>query len=197
MRILSVSDFIEKSLDKKIENKTLPDIDLILSCGDLPPEYLEFLQRQLLCPLYYVKGNHDIRFEGYKPQGCINIHKKIIQINPLLSIIGFEGSMWYNGNENQYTEKNMKKMIRSAWFSLYKNRGVDIVITHAPPFSIHDGDDLCHKGFMCFLKFIEKYSPKYFIHGHIHKSFDNSEDRVSVYGKTDIINTCGYNILEY
>ena len=196
MRILTVSDFIEQSLDQKIEEKTLPKIDLILSCGDISPEYLESLKEKLSCPLYFVKGNHDIRHAGYSPEGCTNIHKQIVQFKSL-RIIGFEGSKWYNGNENQFTEKEMKKTIRSMWFFLFKSKGVDIVITHAPPRHIHDGEDLCHQGFISFVNFIKKYSPKYFIHGHIHKGFDNPLDRVTLYGETRIVNTCGYNILEY
>ncbi len=196
MRILTVSDFIEQSLDQKIEEKSLPKIDFILSCGDIAPEYLESLKAKLLCPLYFIKGNHDVRHAGYSPEGCTNIHKQIVQFKSL-RIIGFEGSKWYNGNENQFTEKEMKKMIRSMWFPLLKSKGVDIVITHAPPRHIHDGEDLCHQGFISFVNFIKKYSPKYFIHGHIHKNFDNPLDRVTIYGKTRVVNTCGYNILEY
>ena len=196
MIILTVSDFIEQSLDQKIQDKALPKIDLILSCGDISPEYLEFLKEKLLAPIYYVKGNHDIRYAGYYPEGCFDIHKQLVTFNSL-RIIGFEGSMWYTGKENQFTEKEMKKIIRSMWFALLKSKGVDIVVTHAPPRHIHDAEDLCHKGFTCFVNFIKKYNPKYFIHGHIHKSFNHPLDRVTLYEKTKVINTCGYNILEY
>lgn len=196
MRILTVSDFIEKSLDQKIEKGTLPPIDLIISCGDIAPEYLVFLKEKLLCPLYYVKGNHDIRHDGYYPEGCTDINKKLVLFNSL-RILGIEGSNWYNGKENQFTEKEMKKIVRSLWFTLFKSKGVDIVVTHASPRHIHDGEDLCHKGFQCFLNFIEKYNPKYFIHGHIHKYFDDPLDRITVYGQTKVLNTCGYNIIEY
>ena len=196
MRILTVSDFIEESLGKEIENRTLPKIDLILSCGDLSPEYLVFLRETLEAPLYYVKGNHDVRHTGYYPERCVDINKTIVNFNSL-KILGFEGSMWYNGNENQYTEKEMKKIIRSMWYSLYKSKGVDIIITHAPPRHIHDAQDLCHRGFKCFVSLIEKCKPKYFIHGHIHKSFENPEDRITIHKDTVVINTCGYNILEY
>ncbi|MCK5311279.1 MAG: metallophosphoesterase [Desulfobacteraceae bacterium] len=196
MRILTVSDFIERSLDQKIEENALPKIDLILSCGDIAPEYLVFLKEKLLCPLYYIKGNHDIRYDGYSPEGCTDIHRQLIQFKSL-RILGLEGSMLYSGKENQYSEKEMKKILRSMWFTLFKSKGVDIVITHAPPRHIHDADDLCHQGFKCFIDFIQKYSPKYFIHGHIHKNFNNPLDRVTVYGRTKIINTSGYNIIEY
>ncbi len=196
MKILTISDYIERSLDKKIEENALPKIDLILSCGDISPEYLVLLKKKLAVPLYYVKGNHDIRHDGYYPEGCTDIHKQIVQFNSL-RIIGFDGSMWYNGKENQFTEKEMKKIIRSMWFPLLKSKGVNVVITHAPPRNIHDAEDLCHRGFTCFIDLVKKYNPKYFIHGHMHKTFKNPLDRVTLYGKTKVINTCGYNILEY
>ncbi len=200
MKILIVSDFIDSTLDstldRMIENKSIHTIDLILSCGDISPEYIESLKEKLSAPLYYVKGNHDIRYKGYHPKGCLNIHKKLIRFNSL-KIMGFKGSMWYNGKENQFSEKEMKKIIRNMWFPLFKNRGIDIVIAHAPPRHIHDGEDLCHKGFTCFVDLIKKYSPKYFFHGHIHKNFNSPQDRATVYGKTKVINACGYHILEY
>ena len=37
------------------------DIELIISCGDMPPVYLEFITSVLSVPLFYVRGNHDER----------------------------------------------------------------------------------------------------------------------------------------
>ena len=71
-----------------------------------------------------------------------------------------------------------------------------MVVTHAPPRHIHDAEDPCHRGFECFHRLIKKYQPGYFIHGHIHRLFDDPADRVTVVGKTRVVNTYGYNILE-
>ena len=43
MKILSVSDIVEPMLDQQRGSGQFADIDLILSCGDLPPEYLSRL----------------------------------------------------------------------------------------------------------------------------------------------------------
>ena len=67
LRMLLVSDFRDRSLINKIEHRTLPPIDLTISCGDMAPEYLRFIRNRLDAPLYYVKGNHDIR---YAPATC-------------------------------------------------------------------------------------------------------------------------------
>jgi Icc-related predicted phosphoesterase len=73
---------------------------------------------------------------------------------------------------------------------------VDIVVTHAPPFGIHDAKDLCHQGFACFRSLIQKHQPRFFLHGHIHAVFPDAEDRISLFNTTRIINTYGHYILE-
>lgn len=71
-----------------------------------------------------------------------------------------------------------------------------MVITHAPPRHIHDAEDLCHRGFRCFRWLIDRYSPSYFIHGHIHRHFNDPSERMTVVGKTKVINTYGYHIFD-
>ena len=56
MRILAVSDRVESVLYDRFDRQQFEDIDLILSCGDLPPEYLSFLLGKLNAPLYFVRG---------------------------------------------------------------------------------------------------------------------------------------------
>ena len=80
LKILTVSDFIDKTLTRKVETKTMEPLDLIISCGDLDPEYLSFLRDRLDVPLFYVKGNHDIRYTPTNPVGCENIHRRIVSV---------------------------------------------------------------------------------------------------------------------
>ncbi|MFO7749455.1 MAG: metallophosphoesterase family protein [Desulfobacteraceae bacterium] len=195
VKILAVSDFTDKSLIKSVETKTLEPVDLIISCGDLAPEYLSFLRERLERPLFYVKGNHDIRYTPANPVGCENIHARIMQFKSL-NIMGLEGSMWYNGGENQYTEREMQKIIFKMWFPIWRKKGLDLVVTHAPPRHVRDGHDLCHMGFQCFLDLIHKRKPAWFIHGHIHKNFESARQRISVISGTNVVNTCGFTILE-
>ena len=174
--ILAVSDFVDDTLNKMVEEKTLEPVDLIISCGDLAPEYLSFLRNRLEKPLFYVKGNHDIRYDPSNLLGCDNIHAKLIRFKTL-NILGLEGSIWYSGGVNQYTDKQMDKIILKMWFSLWRKRGVNLVVTHAPPKDIQDGPDHCHTGFDSFVKLIDKKCPHYFIHGHIHKEFETLEKK--------------------
>ena len=182
-------------LDESFDASQFSGIDLIISCGDLAPEYLTSISTRLQAPLYFVKGNHDIRYEQKPPEGCANIHGKLVQFDNL-KILGLEGSRWYNGGPNQYTERQMRRMVRHLKLEIWWKGGIDMVITHAPPRHIHDAEDRCHKGFNSFRRLIDRYAPKYFIHGHIHAHFDNFSDRVTTIGTTKVINSYGFTLLE-
>jgi Icc-related predicted phosphoesterase len=43
---------------------------------------------------------------------------------------------------------------------------------------------------------IEKYSPTYFIHGHIHAHFSDASERITVYNRTRVINTYGFYMFD-
>ncbi len=195
MKILSISDFPVPELKNEYKPELFKDIDLVLACGDLPPEYLTRVMSLLNVPLFYVKGNHDIRYESSPPSGCLNLHCRFKEYKGY-KFIGFEGSNWYNGGPNQYTDIQMKKNIKRLRTKIWLNKGVDVVIAHAPPLHINDAKDRCHMGFESFRWLIQKYSPDFFIHGHIHKKFSQPEDRNSVFKNTTVMNTCGYNIFE-
>lgn len=195
MKILSVSDKVEEQLLVQ-GNDLLPDApDIILACGDLPPEYLTELRALYSVPLYYIEGNHDLRYGQSPPIGCTNINTKIIKEQGL-RIMGFSGSRWYNGGLNQYSNTEMKKNIRSLWFQLLQPRKVDIIISHAPPRFIHDMEDPCHKGFRSFVPLIEKQKPAWFVHGHIHAFFNDPADRITKVCETQVLNCYGFFFFE-
>ncbi len=197
MKILTVADTtVKELLENKNSDPRLKNIDLIMACGDLQPEYLTQLRNYYEVPLFYILGNHDIRYDISPPKGCNLLDRQLIQYNGL-SILGFSGSRWYNGNPNQYHEKEMARFVKRMRFELWHKGRPDIVFTHAPPRFIHDAEDPCHKGFRVFRWFIDKYQPAYFIHGHIHRSFASDTERITTVGKTKIINTYEYFILEF
>jgi Icc-related predicted phosphoesterase len=196
MKILTVADTVtDRLLETQAGKPFLPGIDLIIACGDLPPEYLTSLRARYDVPLLYVLGNHDLRYDTAPPVGCRNIDRRFILHNDI-RILGFSGSRWYNGNINQYTEQEMTAFTRKMWFQLWRNRGVDLIITHAPPRYIKDAEDRCHRGFHAFRKLIDKYQPQYLIHGHIHTLFQNDNDRITMVGATRVINSYGYYTFE-
>ena len=195
MRILTVADTVsDELLDKVGGAPFLKDIDLIFSCGDLPPEYLSSLAFRYDVPLLYILGNHDLRYQS-PPGGCRCIDRQIVTFNDL-KILGFSGSRWYNGGINQYTEQEMARFIAKLRFPLWRQGTPDLIISHAPPRHINDAEDPCHKGFRSFSKFITKYEPPYFIHGHIHRLFKDDSERMQTINTTQVINCYGYYTLE-
>ena len=195
MKILSVSDYVVPSLQDPADAKSHPDVDLILSCGDLPPEYLSHLSRSLDAPVYYVRGNHDIRYDSGMPEGCIDLNARLMRFQDI-AILGLSGSRWYNGGPHQYTEAQMRKTIRRLRFTLWWRGGPDIIVTHAPPRHIHDAEDLCHRGFKCFRQLIGRYSPAYFLHGHIHRNFDDPSQRITTLNQTKVVNCYGHFLFD-
>ena len=195
INILSVSDTIEPTLDQRVDTELGNKVDLIVSCGDLPPEYLTRLVNYLNVPFYYVSGNHDIRYKETRPEGGVDLHCRLVD-NEGINILGLEGSHWYNGGPYQYTEGQMRSIIRRLRPTLWWRGGVDVVVTHAPPRHIHDAEDQCHKGFKSYQWIIDHYSPRYFIHGHIHSVFSDPLQRITMVNKTKVLNTYGYHLFE-
>ena len=195
MKILTVADREEPALYAPGAAERFQGVDLILACGDLPPEYLSRLAAVFRVPLYYVLGNHDIRDYSAELYGCTDLNNSLVKFQGL-NFLGLEGSRWYNGGVNQYTENQMRMTLLGLRPRLWWDGGVDIVITHAPPRRIHDAEDPCHKGFRSFHGLIRRYRPAYFIHGHIHTNFTEPSERITVVNETKIINTYGYHLIE-
>ncbi len=191
MEVLSVSDIVVKELVERRQGDLHGAVDLIVACGDLPPEYLSELSTVYDVPLFYIVGNHDIR-HNTQPVGCVEITGRIIH-HKGTSFLGFSGSRWYNGNPNQFHEHEMRSQIRRLWFQLWRLKRLDVVITHAPPRRIHDAEDRCHKGFNCYHALINRHSPRYFIHGHIHRQFEKESDRITMVGETAVVNSYGFH----
>ena len=195
MRILAVSDHVEPALHGRFDPEPFRGTRLIVSCGDLPPEYLTHLTRSLNAPLYYVRGNHDIRYDSKPPEACTDLHARSAAYGNL-RLAGLEGSHWYNGGPHQYTEGQMRTHIRALRPGIRRLGGVDVVITHAPPLHVHDSQDPCHRGFKSFRRLIDRYSPRYFIHGHIHARFTDPGERITMVHNTKVVNAYGHFLFD-
>lgn len=218
MKILCISDQIDPLVYSANIKERYKDVDLVISAGDLPMEYLEFIVSSLNKPLLFVFGNHNLNAFYYyhkKPStvivqsidtkteegyGSTYIGFKTRREGNLL-FAGVSGCIRYNGDICQYTERQMRyslyKLIpRLIYNKLRYGRYLDIFVAHAAPLGIHDRPDPCHKGFKCFLWFMKKFQPRYFLHGHIHL-YDLQAPRVTVYEKTTVINVFSNYLLEF
>ena len=194
MRILFLADEESQAYWDFFKKETFEDIDLIVSCGDLKAEYLSFLTTMTSIPVLYVRGNHD-KYDVNVPEGCISIEDDIYEFQGV-RLLGLGGCMRYNRGDNQYTEKEMCRRINRLGWKLFWKKGFDILVTHAPALGVNDGEDLCHKGFECFLPLIRKYRPKYFVHGHLHLSYGRQIQRECMIGETRVINAYNHYIVE-
>ena len=170
MKILVVSDEPSKSLWDYYTPDKLKGIDLMISCGDLSPHYLQFLVTMGTCPLIYVRGNHDAVYEKTPPEGCVCIEDRIFNFRGL-RIMGLGGSMRYKPGPDMYTEKEMAGRIRKMRLKLGFTGGIDLLVTHAPASGYGDMEDLPHKGFACFNDLMDRVHPICMLHGHVHKTY--------------------------
>jgi Icc-related predicted phosphoesterase len=206
MRFLTVSDEVVPAIYSLSIKDRFPDIQAILGCGDLPPYYLEFIVTMLGMPCFYVQGNHDgveHTDEGEDisaPRGCTLIDGRSIYYDGLL-LAGLGGSIRYNKEPGaQYTETEMLTRVwrltpRLLLNRLRYGRYLDVLLTHSPPLGIHNGPDFPHRGFRALLGFMDRFAPRYLIHGHIHRSYGFSAVTETHYKHTTVLNTAGYRLL--
>lgn len=215
MRILCVSDQVDPLVYSSRMKDRFGDVDLVLAAGDLPMEYLGFITSMLNKPLLFVQGNHDLgRIAPWRGQeegrheaihgtindsGSTDIGFGLARVEGLI-VLGLPGSMRYNRGPNQFTDLQMALRIalrapRLLWNRLAHGRACDIVLTHAPPRSVHDRDDPCHRGFKSFNLLLRLARPRWLIHGHVHL-YDLRDTRVSLVGATTVVNAFGHWVID-
>lgn len=208
MRVLAISDNVEPILYSPAIREHVGELDLIISCGDLPFYYIEYIVSMLNRPAYYVFGNHGrkVEYQGddwkatTSPGGADNLHMRTMKEGDLL-LAGLEGSMKYNNTPKfQYTDSemwaNVARMIPRFMINrLLYGRWLDVLVAHSPPRGIHDQEDLPHQGFKSFLAFMRWFKPRYLLHGHIHIYRRNTITQTR-YFDTEVINVYPYKILE-
>ena len=206
MKILAVTDKVVKSIYSAHIRKRFGDVDLVISCGDLPYSYLEFIVSMLNVPCFFVHGNHDRPQFGCDgqarchPGGWINLDGRTVRAKGL-TLAGFEGAVRYKPRgDYQYTEAEMSykvwRMIPSFLINrLRYGRYLDILVTHAPPWGIHSGKDRAHQGFKAFLGLMKHFRPRYLLHGHKHVYVPQKVE--TSYQETEVINVYPYRVIEW
>jgi len=207
MKILAVSDQEVPLIYSTSVAQRFGNIDLVIGCGDLHFYYLEFLVSALNMPVYYVNGNHTHKIEHTSlgertyPWGATELHQRCLRDRASgLLLAGIEGSLSYNYGPHQYSQSEMWWMVWGLVPALLINqmrygRYLDVFVTHAPPWKIHDQDDRPHQGIKAFNWLIKVFQPTYHLHGHIHLYRQDARVETQV-GATRVVNTYGYRLLE-
>jgi Icc-related predicted phosphoesterase len=205
VKILAVSDEVVERLYSLCHNGHFSDIELIIGCGDLPYPYLENLVTLLNVPLLYVPGNHDPTHNPHDVRTCaeggLNLDLRLTRFKKFL-VGGFGGSIRYRPDgTNQHTQTDaylraFRLIPRLLLNRINYGRSLDVLITHSPPFGIHDDDTQAHQGLKAINWLIGVSRPRYLFHGHTHFQRHNLSPSETVQGLTKIINVFPYRIIE-
>ena len=205
LNVLAISDEVDERIYSSTIRARFAHVDLVLSCGDLPYYYLDYVVSMLNVPLYRVRGNHEPKLEYGEHTargdawGTINLHGRVVNERGLL-LAGLEGSRRYNNGPYQYTEAGMRLQVARMVPRLLINKArygrfLDVLISHAPPRHIHDQPDRCHQGFEVFRWFLRTFRPRYHLHGHIHVYSNQTVTRTRFHD-TLVLNAYGYRELQ-
>lgn len=186
--------------------------DVVVSCGDLPFDYLEYLVSRIDVPLLYVPGNHDpdvrppdttwtparVIIPDPGPQGCINVDGRVVEERGW-RIAGLGGSLRYKPGPNQYSQAQMGRRALRLELALrlkrvQRGRKLDILVTHAPPFGAAEAKDAAHVGFVAFLRLIRQFQPVVAVHGHIHPYGRVLAERLI--GSTRVVNIVPWRVID-
>jgi hypothetical protein len=190
--VLAVSDEVDDAL--LADTRGVSGAELILACGDLPFEYLDSLMNALDVPLVFVPGNHDPDLSGSRssrsgltlraglparapwPDGAVNADGRVVDAAGL-RVAGLGGCRRYNAGPRPRG-----------------GREVDVVLTHAPPRGVGDGDDPPHRGFTALHGLVAALRPAGLLHGHVHPY--GTPARPATLGRTVVCNVTGWHLLE-
>lgn len=206
IKVLALSDDVDTRIYNHHLRENFPRIDLVISCGDLPFYYLEFVVDMLNLPTFFVHGNHDPKVEigdsgeRKQPWGAENLDNKVVNHKGLI-IAGFEGSIRYSKAVYEYTQFQMWLKVLKVVPRLLLNRAVygkyfDVLVTHAPAWGVSDQTDPVHRGFRAFRWLLETFRPRYHLHGHIH-IHDRNQEKDIQFGDTLVINAHSYKRVEF
>jgi Icc-related predicted phosphoesterase len=203
-KILAVSDQVVERIYTLAADGHFRDVDLVLGCGDLPYTYLEYLLSIMNVPLYYVPGNHDPVYDPNRKlsyaEGGTNLDLKTAFVKGTL-LAGLGGSIRYRPDGvNQYTQteaysRAYRLIFQVILSQIRHGRKPDILITHSPPFGIHDEDSHAHQGLKALNFLIRATGPRYHLHGHTHFYRNNLEDSVTRVRNTTVINIFPYRVI--
>jgi 3',5'-cyclic AMP phosphodiesterase CpdA len=214
MRVLAVSDEVDDVLWH--DTSAVASAQIVLACGDLPFEFLDHLIAALDVPLAFVPGNHDPSVSGYRtsrrgltlqagmpteppwPAGAVNVDGRIAEVGGL-TIAGLGGCLRYRDGPNQYTQRQFTRRARrlagtQRWRQARGRGRIDVLLTHAPPLGVGDGDDHAHQGFSALHRLVAKTTPSMLLHGHVHPYGANPPDlRI---GLTTVRNVVGWHLFD-
>ncbi len=196
VKVLVIADEVAPDLREHTLRELGPD--LVLGAGDLPWDYLEWVAGSLEAPMVFVPGNHDPEVVGgrsreARPRGVVNADQQVVAAAGL-RIAGLGGCVKYRPGPHQYTQRQYAtratRLVRAARVT----GPVDVLLTHAPPLGLGDGDDGPHVGIEALHRVLARLEPTWHLHGHIHPYGRHQPDRQL--GPTTIRNVIPWRVID-
>src|SRR5690349_18972321 len=209
VKVLAVADEEAPNLQDGTLRELAPD--LVLFAGDLPWGYLEWIASTLDVPMVFVPGNHDpaitsarqrrngtwqadgIICDAPRPHGVVNADQAVVEAAGL-RIAGLGGCVRYNQGPHQYTQRQYRARARRLLRRARAAGPVDVLLTHAPPLGLGDGEDGPHVGIEALHRVLEQLRPAWHLHGHIHPYGQTMPDRQV--GPTTIRNVIPWRVVD-
>lgn len=212
VRILAISDEVDDALDPRRLRRIAPD--LVLAAGDLPLDYLEYVASAVEAPVAFVPGNHDPEHErvrthrlgiavlgGFladpRPHGAQNLDDRVVDVAGV-RVAGLGGCVRYRPGPNQYSQREFgrrsARLLRTAQRRRPRRPDVDVLLTHAPPRHLGDGEDAAHLGIESLHDLVGRLRPRLLLHGHLHPHGERRPDRTL--GGTTVCNVIPHRVLE-
>ena len=225
MRILAVSDAPSNMLETRFDADYWREVgvELIVSCGDLSIDYLTYLSDAFRVPLAYVRGNHDATWEG-RPGGD-NIDGRVYRFGGVtfLGLEGsaeYNGGavqysesrmarkltllkprLWLAKRVDVVVTHAAPRFCEEAYRRCEKPIGVGQRCPYiadpetGEPKLCLDASDHPHRGFACYRDFIFEQRPRFFLHGHRHRTYGLGRRELRI-GETRVIDTFGHTVLD-
>lgn len=189
--VLAVSDVEDDVLCARLASGSLGPVDVVVSCGDLRPGYLDYVATMANAPLVYVRGNHDTDEAGYADCGGIPLDMTLERVAGL-AFVGLDGSIDYREDIVGYSEAQMAARATVLAAKAKLMGGVDVLVCHTPPRGYGDMDDLPHRGFKCYNRLLKVLRPKIMLSGHVHLNYGMRKREHEHPSGARIINAYGY-----
>lgn len=208
VNVLVIADEVAPNLTDSRLHDLSPD--LVLSAGDLPWDYVEWVSHVARCPTVFVPGNHDpevktarltrrgeylrhgVPCDPPRPCGATNADGTVVEAAGL-RIAGLGGCVKYRTGPHQYTQREYdrrgQRLIRRA-----RSAPVDVLLTHAPPLGLGDAEDRPHVGIEALHAVIGELQPTWHLHGHVHPYGQRLSDHQL--GRTTIRNVIPWKVLD-
>ena len=194
VRLLAVSDEVDRALDLEANRAALGRVDGIVGAGDLEPGYLSFLADAFKAPLIYVRGNHD-RGENWDV-GRAHLPHSLDRSTDALRGLRITGLSWPGQPHGQAIrdEAAAWRQALGLWLRL-RGKRPHIVLSHVPPRGVGDvPEDAYHRGFVAYRWLCRRLAPPLWIHGHSALSAVPSWRQDS--GGTTFVNATGAVLIE-